>query len=103
MPNAFGGADIYGGRREVGSVELRYLGLGSEGSVRLRVFSVDIITTEDWRRRLGNDGTVTSSSDSVDFELSLDEPFEMEGVTVQFLEADGGGITYRLSGQVVNQ
>lgn len=103
LPNAFGRADIYGGRRQTGSVELKYVGPGIEGSVKLRVFSTDVKTTEDWRRRLGSKGTVTSSSDAVDFEQPLDQPFEMESVTVRFLKADGGGITYRLSGQVVNR
>lgn len=103
LPNAFGGADIYGGRRQVGSTELKYLGLGSEGTVKLRVLSTDVKTTEDWRRRLGNKGTVTSSSDAVDFAQRLDQPFEIEGVTVLFLRADGAGITYRLSRQLAKR
>lgn len=103
LPNAFGGADVYGGRRQKGSVELKYLGLASEGAVKLRVFSTDINTTEDWRRRLGNNATVTSSSDSVDFEHRVDQAFEMEGVSVRILKADAGNVTYRLSGEVARR
>jgi hypothetical protein len=103
LPNAFGGADVYGGRRQKGSVELKYLGPGKEGVVKLRVFATDISTTEDWRRRLGNKGTVTSSSDAVDFEHPINQLFEMEGVSVRFLKVDTSGVIYRLSQWVVKR
>ena len=101
LPNAFGRADVYGGRRPTGSIELKYLGLASNsGALKLRVLSTDVRTTEDWRRRLGNKGTVTSSSDAVDFEQRPDEPFEIEGLTVHFLKAESASLNYRLTGQL---
>ena len=80
---------------------MKYLGLASNsGALKLRVLSTDVRTTEDWRRRLGNKGTVTSSSDAVDFEQRPDEPFEIEGLTVHFLKAESASLNYRLTGQL---
>lgn len=104
LPNAFGRADIYGGRRPTGSIELKYLGLVSDGgAMKLRVLSTDVRTTEDWRRRLGNKGTVTSSADAVDFEQNLNQPFEIEGVTVHFLTAESARLSYRLTRQLASR
>lgn len=96
LPNAFGGADIYGGRRPKGFTELKFLGISESGSIKLRVLSIDITTNENWRRRLGRQGTATSSSDAVDFEHDPTQPFEMEGVTIQFFKVEPSRVTYRL-------
>lgn len=96
LPNAFGGADIYGGRRPTGSVELKYLGVGESGMIRLRVLTTDIETNENWRRRLGRQGYATSSTDSIDFEHDAARPFEMEGYVIEFLESASSNITYRV-------
>lgn len=49
---------------------------------------------------MGNKGTVTSSSDGVDFDHELNQPFEIEGIVVRFLKAEGPSINYKLSGQL---
>lgn len=100
LPNAFGGADIYGGRRPKGFTELKYLGVSESGSIKLRVLSTDITTNADWRRRLGRQGTATSSSDAVDFEHDPTQSFEMEGVTIQFFAVEPSRVTYRLVGSL---
>lgn len=96
LPNAFGGADIYGGRRPTGSISLKYLGLGEEGKIKLRVLATDIETNEDWRRRLGREGYATSSTDAIDFEHDWQDPFAMEGFTIEFLDAESSSLTYRV-------
>jgi hypothetical protein len=96
LPNAFGGADIYGGRRPTGSIGLKYLGLADDGRIRLRVLTTDVETNENWRRRLGREGYATSSTDAIDFEHDSDQPFEMEGYVVDFIAAESSSITYRV-------
>jgi hypothetical protein len=95
LPNAFGGADIYGGRRPTGSVELKYLGLG-DGTIKLRVLTTDVETNENWRRRLGRQGYATSSSDAIDFEHEPNLPFAMEGYVIEFLDHTSSNLTYRV-------
>lgn len=96
LPNAFGGADIYGGRRPKGAIELKYLGLGVDGRIKLRVLSTDVTTNENWRRRLGRNGSAASSSDAVDFDHDPSEPFEMEGYRVVFLRVEASSVAYKL-------
>ena len=96
LPNAFGGADIYGGRRPKGFIELKYLGVTDSGQIKLRVLSTDITTNENWRRRFGREGSATSSSDAVDFEHTANTPFEIEGYRVTFLSAGTSKVTYRI-------
>ena len=102
LPNAFGGADIYGGRRPKGFIELKYLGIATSGQMKLRVLSTDITTNEDWRRRLGREGTATSSSDAVDFEHPADSPFDIEGYQVVFLKVQSSSVTYRITAPAAN-
>jgi hypothetical protein len=97
LPNAFGGRDIWGGKRPKGAVELKYLGLGEEGTIKLRVVSTDIETNENWRRRLGRQGYATSSTDSVDFEHERSRPFSMEGFEITFLDAQPSSLTFRVT------
>lgn len=96
LPNAFGGADIYGGRRPKGAIELKYLGLGVDGQIKLRVLSTDITTNEDWRRRLGRNSSAATSADAVDFAHDPSEPFEMEGYRVVFLRVEASSLVYKL-------
>ena len=96
LPNAFGGADIYGGRRPTGSVELKYLGVAEGGRIKLRVLTTDVTTNENWRRRLGREGYATSSSDAIDFEHDPSQPFEMEGYVIHFIDTKSSSISYRV-------
>jgi len=53
LPNAFGRADIYGGKIFAGYTELRYQGLADDGRVVLRVTEVETHSTETAMSRYG--------------------------------------------------
>ena len=46
LPNAFGGADIFGRKRERGFVEIRYMGMTQDGRAVFRRKTVDIFSNE---------------------------------------------------------
>jgi hypothetical protein len=46
LPNAFGRADIYGGKVDQGEKVLRYMGLNSSGNMVLRITDIDIKSNE---------------------------------------------------------
>jgi hypothetical protein len=46
LPNAFGGADIFGRKRERGFVEIRFMGLAPNGLAVFRRRTVEILTNE---------------------------------------------------------
>ena len=96
LPNAFGRADVYGGRRPTGFVELKYLGPGERGVIKLRVVTADTQTNENWRRRLGRDGYATTTTDHIDFEHDPSQPFEMEGYSIIFETVASSSISFRI-------
>ena len=53
LPNAFGAADIYGGKVNQGYTELNYQGLASDGRLVFRVLEVDTQSTETTMSRYG--------------------------------------------------
>lgn len=53
LPNAFGGADIFGRTRDRGFSELRYMGLDQSGRPVFRRRDVDILTNETTMTRGG--------------------------------------------------
>lgn len=53
LPNAFGKADLWGGKVNRGYVELRYLGLADDGRLILRLTDVETESTETSMSRYG--------------------------------------------------
>lgn len=62
LPNAFGGADIFGRRRDRGYVELRYAGLLPDGRVVLHRKDVEVLNTETTMSRTGVGFATTQGS-----------------------------------------
>ena len=78
------------------AAELKYLGLAEDGRIKLRITSTDQATDETWRRRLTQAGYATSPSGAVDFEQNPAEAFTMEGLKVEFIEAQASWLRYRI-------
>jgi hypothetical protein len=65
LPNAFGNADIYGGKIDTGYTELRFAGLTAEGNVIFRLMDIEMDSNETTMSRYGSDtSTITSTVDS---------------------------------------
>lgn len=61
LPNAFGKADIYGGKVNIGHSELRYQGLTKDNQLILRYTDVTIHSDENVFTRYGNSSSTISS------------------------------------------
>jgi hypothetical protein len=122
LPNAFGGADIFGRTRDVGFSELRYMGLDPSGYPVFRRRDVDIVTNETTMNRSGT-GVVTVPADNsggpvtgiitrphapniqalpekIEFGLDLSKSsvLTIRGRTVEIIEASGPGVRDRILG-----
>lgn len=64
LPNAFGKADIWGGKVDEGYTELRYMGLTKEGKIVFRLTDADILSNESVFTRYGASRTVINSNTS---------------------------------------
>jgi hypothetical protein len=53
LPNAFGGKDIFGRKRNTGYTEIRYLGIGADGLAHFVRRDVSIMTNENTMNRSG--------------------------------------------------
>lgn len=63
LPNAFGKADLFGGKTDAGTTELRFMGLTEEGQIIFRLTDVDIVTNETTMSRYGSSySTVNATS-----------------------------------------
>ena len=122
LPNAFGGADIFGRTREIGFSELRYMGLDPSGYPIFRRRDVEIVTNETTMNRSGtgvvsippisSGGPVTgiitrphapniqALPDTVEFGLDLSKShmLTIRGRTVEIIDASGPGVRYRILG-----
>ena len=123
LPNAFGGADIFGRKRERGFVEIRYMGLSGDGKAIFRRRSVDIFSNETTMSRSGpmafgsgyvSNGTGNFSSfaiggqkanvevlppDTIEFALDANKNkiITVEDRIIEIVSADNGIITFRIS------
>jgi hypothetical protein len=79
------------------SAELKYLGLAGDGRIKLRISSADQETDETWRRRLAQAGYATSPAGPVEFEQDPAEAFALEGLEVEFIEAQAAWLRYRIT------
>jgi hypothetical protein len=120
LPNAFGGADIFGRKVNAGYTELRYQGLTDDGKILLRLTEAETYSTETTMSRSGqttlqgyaNDsgqfhGTITQppqgtteilppNTTQFAFDPSKERDLTIAGVRVHFLEFTPYGLTYSL-------
>lgn len=127
LPNAFGRADLFGGKVFAGYTELRYQGLTDDGRVVLRVTEVETHSTETTMSRYGQStgsyqgyadrrGNVSGSltvhhppQGSTDilppnttqfaFDTSKEKELAIAGVRVSFIEFTPQRLRYRLATQ----
>ncbi|WP_445360970.1 hypothetical protein ACJJIL_00950 [Microbulbifer sp. EKSA005] len=62
LPNAFGKADIFGGKVNSGFSELRFMGITPEGAIIFRLTNVDIESNETTMSRYGSSSTTVYSN-----------------------------------------
>lgn len=126
LPNAVGGADIFGGKVDRGFVELRFAGLADDGRVILRLTDLETRSNETTMSRYGvghatATGTTTATPyrswttvsgvyvppprgqtvilppNTVEFWYDTTAgPLVIEGIEVTFLAVSSQGVTYRL-------
>lgn len=121
LPNAFGGSDIFGRKREKGFVEVRYMGMTDDGRAVFRRRSVDIVSNETTMSRSqslfgrstinqsgsganaaiiseGGDGAGMEVLPPNTIEFALDvskhKTITVEDYAVQLRSVDQGGVTF---------
>lgn len=62
LPNAFGKADIFGGKVNAGYKELRFVGLTEDGKIIFRLTDIDIESNETTMSRYGSSSTTVNSN-----------------------------------------
>ncbi len=124
LPNAFGKADVFGGKVNRGYTELRYQGLSPDGRAVLRVTEVETESTETTMSRYGGStstlnaqrvgtsvyGTVTTydaprgsterlppNTTQFAIDPSKTREFTVAGVKVQIINAAETSLSYQLS------
>lgn len=124
LPNAFGGADIFGRKRDRGFIEVRFMGITDDGRAIFRRRTVDIFSNETTMSRSGmrfgnatitpnGDGaTVTGQSygapsatvealppDTIEFALDLSKSriITAENFSVEILNADSSGVKFKVN------
>jgi hypothetical protein len=121
LPNAFGGADVFGRKRDRGFIEIRYMGLSEDGRAIFRRRSVDIYSNETTMSRSGmrtGSATITPNGDGVNIstfsvgatratvealppdtiefvlDLKKNKVITLEDRAIEILEADSGGVKF---------
>jgi hypothetical protein len=121
LPNAFGGADIFGRKRDRGFIEIRYMGLAEDGRAVFRRRTIDIYTNETTMTRmqprwgsgkvtveensarisgfsLGSDRAAVEPlpPDTIEFALDLanNKLITVEDRVIEVSSADAGGVKY---------
>lgn len=124
LPNAFGGADIFGRQRDRGLVEFRYMGQAPEGLAIFHRKTVDIYSTETTMSRgrvtygqaavtpNGYGATVSGYSvgptqsviqvlppDTIEIKLDLSKSrlLTVGDRQIEIISADGAGVSFRIS------
>ena len=123
LPNAFGGSDIFGRKREKGVVEIRFMGMTADGRAVFRRRTVDVISNETTMSRSqslfprssinqsgsganaaiiieGSDGTGIEvlSPDTIEFSLDIEKhkAITVEDYVIELQNADPGGISFKI-------
>lgn len=108
LPNAFGKADLYGGKVDCGYAELKFLGVNDRGEVLLSVIDINRSSSETTMDRYGarpavqvqTNVAVGSSSGDAGTRFAFDPKKQKElviaGVRVLFVEVQPYSVSYRL-------
>lgn len=124
LPNAFGGSDIFGRKREKGFVEIRFMGMTEDGRAVFRRRSVDVISNETTMSRSqsllggssieqsgsganaaiiveGNDGAgmEVMAPDTIEFALDITKhrTITVEDYALHLNSADSGGVSFKIT------
>lgn len=124
LPNAFGGSDIFGRKREKGFVEVRFMGMTEDGHAVFRRRSVDVVSNETTTSRSrslfpgssidqsgsgadaaiiieGNDGPTMEVLPPNTIEFALDvtkyKTITVENYMIQISSADPGGVAFTIT------
>ena len=108
LPNAFGRADLFGGKVDRGYSELKFLGINDRGEILLLVTDINRSSSETTMDRYGarpavqvqTNVAVGSSSGDAGTRLAFDPKKQKElviaGVRVIFIEVQPYSVSYRL-------
>lgn len=124
LPNAFGGSDIFGRKRERGFIEVRYMGMTPDGRAVFRRKTVDIISNETTlspsQSLFGGQANVVQNGsgtniaiigsrggdakvealppDTIEFALDISKHrmITIEDRAIELIQADPGGVSFRL-------
>ena len=122
LPNAFGKADIFGRKRDRGVIEIRFMGMTTDGRAVFRRRTIDVLTNEttlsasqSWSRgstviqgggygtniaivgSQGGDATIERlPPDTIEFALDLakNKIITVEGWQVEIRNVDAGGVAF---------
>jgi hypothetical protein len=121
LPNAFGGSDIFGRKREKGFVEIRFMGIGDDGRATFRRRSVDVVSNETTMSRSqspirgstinqsgsgANAAIIVEGDDGVGMEVlppntvefaldtSKHKTITVENYVIEIQSADPGGVSF---------
>jgi hypothetical protein len=124
LPNAFGKADIYGGKVNKGKSELVYLGINPDGKLIFNISEIEYATNETTMSRYGqttaiattNKNGLTSitnitiqeppksysyplpeNSRTFGFDPQKNKAFSISGVIIEVINYDDNSIIYKLS------
>lgn len=109
LPNAFGKADVFGGKVDRGYAELKFLGLNERNELVLSVVDINRSSSETTMDRYGNAARVqVQTSLSVGgvsaepatkfvFDSKKESELFIAGVRVQFVDVKPYSVTYVLS------
>ncbi|MEI6092954.1 MAG: hypothetical protein WCQ47_04640 [bacterium] len=113
LANAFGNADIYGGKVNAGYVELRYRGMNKDGQIILSLFDNSVSSTETTMTRYKplmpqNDNSINVNINAIPNESSVmqgnafvhnykEEPtLTIENYTIEIIKASSSQIEYQI-------
>lgn len=124
LPNAFGGSDIFGRKREKGFVEVRFMGMTQDGRAIFRRRVVDIVSNETTMSRSqslfgsssinqsgsgANAAIINEASDGAGMEVlpantiefaldvSKHKAITVEDYSIQILSVDQGGVSFTIT------
>jgi len=124
LPNAFGKADIYGGKVNKGKTELMYLGLNPDKKLLFNLSEIEYVTNETTMSRYGRatatartniNGSINMTSITIQeppkayilqlpensitfgFDPQKNNTFSVSGVIVEVISFDDTSIVYKLS------
>lgn len=111
LPNAFGRADLYGGKVDKGHTELKFKGVKENGDIILQIIDINKSSTETTMDRyqpkinVSASNTISVSDASnpdqtvFEFDPQKEKNLVISGVSVTFIEVTSYSVKYKLSKQ----